>query len=485
MNAVTVTRQGPIPDRESRSVLVVDDEPSMRLALTESLRRNGYGVIQAMDGQQAIERLGKEKPWLVLTDIKMPRVGGLQVLKEVKKRSPGTNVVVMTAYGTVETAVEAMKEGASDFLLKPFAADALERILARLESTELDVAAGREVGRAPSRPIVTEDPGMKRVLSMAEVVATSQATVLILGESGTGKELLARFIHSRSPRAHCPFISVNCAALPEGLLESELFGYERGAFTGAMMRRIGKFEMAHGGTLLLDEISEIPLGLQAKLLRVLQEREVDRVGGRAPVQIDIRVIATSNRSLRREVEAGRFREDLYYRLNVFPITVPPLRTRPGDIALLASHFVPVACGRNGLPVSPITDEALATLASKPWRGNVRELENAVERAILLARGKPIEPHHFSIEDPSLPLQSDGPSPASGGAQEPMPGPSTGSLWQMERDMIMSTLATVNGNRTHAAKQLGISIRTLRNKLREYRQLSERAPAAPTSCEGNI
>ena len=480
MSTVTISRQGSETEREARSVLVVDDEPSMRLALSESLRRSGYGVIQAMDGQQAIERLGKEKPWLVLTDVKMPRVGGLEVLKEVKKRSPATNVVVMTAYGTVETAVEAMKQGASDFLLKPFAADALERVLARLESNEEDVAAGREVGRIPSRPVVTEDPGMKRVLAMAEVVATSQATVLILGESGTGKELLARFIHSRSPRAHCPFIGVNCAALPEGLLESELFGYERGAFTGALMRRIGKFEMAHGGTLLLDEISEMTLGLQAKLLRVLQEREVDRVGGRAPVQIDIRVIATTNRSLRREVEAGRFREDLYYRLNVFPITVPPLRTRPGDIALLARHFVPTVCTRNGLPVASLTEEALAALAARQWRGNVRELENAVERAVLLARGKAIEPHHFQIEESGLPSLEDAAEAVP--QQEPESATAGGSLWAMERELIMNTLATVNGNRTHAAKRLGISIRTLRNKLREYRQLSDTASTMPKSCE---
>jgi two-component system response regulator FlrC len=476
MNAV-IARQGSAPENEARAVLVVDDEPSMRLALTESLRRNGYGVIQAMDGQQAIERLGKEKPWLVLTDMKMPRVSGLELLKEVKRRSPSTNVVVMTAYGTVEAAVEAMKEGASDFLLKPFAADALERVLARLESGETGQAAGRETGRTPSRPVVTQDPGMQRVLSMAEVVATSQATVLILGESGTGKELLARFIHGRSPRAHGPFIAVNCAALPEGLLESELFGYERGAFTGAMVRRIGKFEMAHGGTLMLDEISEMALGLQAKLLRVLQEREIDRVGGRSPVQIDIRVVATTNRSLRQEVEAGRFREDLYYRLNVFPITVPPLRARATDIPLLAQHFVPAACQRNGLSVVPISEEALRFLTARAWPGNVRELENAVERAVLLARGKPIEAQHFHLEEvsagPDRPCLLSHTAPAqceTAGAG--------GSLWGMERELIMNTLASVGGNRTHAARRLGISIRTLRNKLREYRQLSGAMAASP-------
>ncbi len=475
MNAVAATRQSANVEREGRTVLVVDDEPSMRVALTESLRRNGYTVLHALDGQQGIERLSQAKPWLVLTDVKMPRVSGLEVLKEVKKRSPATHVVVMTAYGTVETAVEAMKDGASDFLLKPFGSDALERVLARLESTDVDLAAGKEVGRVPSRPILTDDPGMKRVLSMAEVVATSQATVLIQGESGTGKELLARFIHSRSPRAHYPFIAVNCAALPDGLLESELFGYERGAFTGAMVRKIGKFEMAHGGTLLLDEISEMSLGLQAKLLRVLQEREVDRVGGRMPVQIDIRVVATTNRSLRHEVEAGRFREDLYYRLNVFPITVPPLRVRPGDIALLARHFIPASCTRNGLPVPPLTEEALAALAARSWKGNVRELENALERAVLLAAGRPIEVFHVQLEDLGCQVavsRADGPqhavpSPASPPSSAGLGG--SGSLREMERELILGTLSNVNGNRTHAAKRLGISIRTLRNKLREYRQ----------------
>lgn len=313
-----------------------------------------------------------------------------------------------------------------------------------------------------------EDPAMAKVLALAEGVAMSQATVLVQGESGTGKELLARFIHSRSPRGHRPFIAVNCAALPDGLLESELFGHERGAFTGALMRKIGKFEMAHQGTILLDEISEMNLGLQAKLLRVLQEREVDRIGGREPVQVNIRVIATTNRSLRHEVEQGRFREDLYYRLNVFPITLPPLRERPSDIPVLARHFVRATAARNGLPVPRISDAALAVLLGRLWKGNVRELENAVERAVLLAGGEGIEPQHVIVEEPvmtgspSVPSKTTTPS-------------TTGSLWEMERDLIMHTLDRVKGNRTHAAKALGISIRTLRNKLREYRELAHQSP----------
>lgn len=476
MQALSTNRPGAGVAREARSVLVVDDEPSMRVALTESLRRNGYGVAQATDGQEALDRITQYKPWLVLTDMKMPRMGGIDVLKEIKKRSPGTAVVVMTAFGTVETAVEAMKHGACDYLLKPFASEALEGVLARLEATETGPGSGPEVGRASSRPLLTEDPGMARLLGIAEVVATSQATVLIHGESGTGKELLARFIHSRSPRAHRPFIAVNCAALPDGLLESELFGHERGAFTGALVRKLGKFEMAHTGTLLLDEISEMNLGLQAKLLRVLQEREVDRIGGREPIHVDIRVIATTNRALRAEVDQGRFREDLYYRLNVFPILLPPLRERRADIPVLARYFVGAAAVRNGLPAPALSEAAIAILMDRPWKGNVRELENTVERAVLMASSGTILPEHFRLEENGpavIPVtQPAGHAGGSGG----------GSLWEMERDLIFRTLAGVKDNRTHAAKVLGISIRTLRNKLREYRQQSVPVAAEQSSPE---
>ncbi len=279
----------------------------------------------------------------------MPRLNGLELIKEVRARAPQATIVLMTAYGAIETAVEAMKLGAGEYLLKPFSMDVLERVITNLKSgREEGSLTGRPSHPTENRALLTQDPGMIRLISTIEGVASSQATVLIQGESGTGKELLARFIHNRSPRAHRPFIAVNCAALPDGLLESELFGHERGAFTGALIKKIGKFEMAHTGTLLLDEISEMNLSLQAKLLRVLQEREVDRIGGRDPVSINIRVIATTNRALYREVEQGRFREDLYYRLNVFPVTVPPLRERTIDIPLLARHFVSQSAMRNGL-----------------------------------------------------------------------------------------------------------------------------------------
>jgi two-component system response regulator FlrC len=443
-------------DSEDR-ILIVDDDPSMRTALMESVRRLGYAAQGAVDGAEALDRVGTFRPWLVLTDLKMPRMTGLELIRDLKARAPQAAIVLMTAYGTVETAVEAMKQGASEYLLKPFSMDLLERVIANLkEGRETEGGVVPSLGTADNRAILTQDPGMVRLLSTLEGVAASQATVLINGESGTGKELLARFIHSRSPRAHRPFIAVNCAALPDGLLESELFGHERGAFTGALIRKIGKFEMAHTGTLLLDEIGEMTMGLQAKLLRVLQEREVDRVGGRDPVPVNIRVIATTNRTLYREVEQNRFREDLYYRLNVFPITLPPLRERLADIPILARHFAAAAASRNGLAQPVLSEGALVHLQRLPWKGNIRELENVMERAVLLAGHSPILPEHCPVEvrDTALPPV--------------VQQPGNGSLWEMERDLIFKTLVRVKDNRTHAAKELGISIRTLRNKLREYR-----------------
>lgn len=455
-------RETTIEGSESHDrILIVDDEPSMRTALMESVRRLGYEVQGAIDGSDALERVTRFRPWLVITDLKMPRITGLDLIKDIKARAPQTVIVLMTAYGTVETAVDAMKFGASDYLLKPFSMDLLERVITNLKEGR-DLESPGTSTAVEGRAILTQDPGMIRLLSTVEGVAASQATVLINGESGTGKELLARFIHTRSPRAHRPFIAVNCAALPDGLLESELFGHERGAFTGAMMKKIGKFEMAHTGTILLDEISEMNLGLQAKLLRVLQEREVDRIGGRDPVAVNIRVIATTNRNLYREVEQGRFREDLYYRLNVFPITVPPLRERPADIALLARHFTGASAVRNGVAQPALSEAAVAHLQTLPWKGNVRELENVMERGVLLAGQGTILPMHLpeARQDHAAPAS---PAPAAA------PAPVNGSLWEMERELIFKTLSRVKDNRTHAAKELGISIRTLRNKLREYRE----------------
>ncbi len=463
MTTETLHGDSPAP-ASNRSILIADDDSTMQAALSESVRRLGYDVHLASDGHEALERAMVLKPWLVLSDLKMPRLGGIPFVRELKKRLPETTIVLMTAYGTVETAVEAMKVGASDYLLKPFSADLLERILTNLQGSDAD-PSDTEAARTPQRPILTQDPGMIRLLSTAESVAASQATVLITGESGTGKELLARFVHSRSPRAHRPFVAVNCAALPEGLLESELFGHERGAFTGALGRKQGKFEMAHQGTLLLDEISEMNLGLQAKLLRVLQEREVDRIGGREPIPIDVRVIATTNRALAREVEQGRFREDLFYRLNVLPLSIPPLRERPTDIPLLARHFIKCAALRNGVPVPAITDTTMKVLLTHLWKGNVRELENVIERATLLSQGEAIRADLLFGEG-AVPAPVFPPVSVLGGEQ------GRGSLWEMERDLIFKTLARTKDNRTHAARELGISVRTLRNKLREYRAVGQ-------------
>ena len=472
--SVQQTVYSPVPAQEdTRVVLVVDDEPSMRTALAETVRRLRHQVRTALDGADASEQVERLKPWLVLTDLKMPRLGGLDLVKEIKQKSPASLIVLMTAYGTVETAVEAMKCGANDYILKPFSTDLLERIIGNLQ--QLSTAETQALSTSiEARPILTQDPGMIRLLTTLESVAVSQATVLISGESGTGKELLARFIHSRSPRAHRPFVALNCAALPDSLLESELFGHERGAFTGALHKKLGKFEMAHTGTLFLDEISEMNLGLQAKLLRVLQEREVDRIGGREPVPVNIRVIATTNRSLYHEVAQGRFREDLFYRLNVFPITVPPLRERSGDVALLARHFVKAAAQRNGLPVPTLSDRAITELLTRPWKGNVRELENIIERATLLAGGGAIDVSQIAVD--GVPAVAEA-TPVVSAAPPALPSPH-GSLWEMERELIFKTLARVKDNRTHAAKELGISIRTLRNKLREYRELGYHVGAEP-------
>lgn len=319
-----------------------------------------------------------------------------------------------------------------------------------------------DIGRQPdsaSDEIISMDPKMTHIKALTKGIANSDATVLLLGESGTGKELLAKYIHNNSRRKGKPFIAVNCAAIPDSLLESELFGYEKGAFTGADVRRLGKFEMAEGGTLLLDEIGEMSLILQAKLLRVLQERELDRIGGKAPVPLDIRVIATTNRDIRKEVEAGKFREDLYFRLNVFPITLPPLRERREDIPVLAGHFLRIFARKNLRDIVSISDETVSFLKGLPWKGNIRELENAVERAVLLCNGKVLSVKDFLFDD----VKEQHSTKDSENGAEPM-----GTVSDMERELILRTLEGLNGNRTRAAEVLGISLRTLRNKLKLYR-----------------
>lgn len=472
------------PRSELGTILIVDDEPSMRTALTAVLQRTGHPVVDARDGQEALAKLQEHEIWLVLTDLRMPRIGGIELLREVRRRSPDTLVVLITGYATLESAIEAVRLGASDYLLKPFDHEAVAALIRRLDEKQragdcasvgvlsnLDANSSTVLGRRAVH-VIAQDPAMLHVLQTLDDVATSQATILIQGESGTGKEVLARYIHGRSSRAHRPFVAVNCAALPDGLLESELFGYERGAFTGAVARRPGKFEQAHGGTLLLDEITEMNLSLQSKLLRVIQEREVDRLGSKASVPVDIRIVATTNRPLRRDVETGRFREDLFYRLNVFPVTLPPLRDRIQDIPALALHFVGTSAARNQRAVTGISPEAEQLLLRRAWKGNVRELENVIERAVLLAKGPLLQPQD---------LGTDGLDTAANAVATATTASAAGgsvSIWEMERDLILRTLEQVNGNRTHAAKLLDISIRTLRNKLREYRQLETTSASLP-------
>lgn len=450
------------------SVLVIDDENAMREALSEALARGGFMVSTASNGQEGLKKLNSTSYSAIITDLKMPAFGGLDLLKEVKKRAPHTPVIMITAYGTIDSAVEAMKLGACDYIQKPFSVEVLERALSK---ALLKSKATVENNSGPASPkdgnykerIVTADPEMKRLIELARNVAASKATVLINGESGTGKELFANFIHSSGPRAQGPFVAVNCASIPEGLLESELFGHEKGAFTGAVSRRLGKFELANTGTLLLDEISEMAMPLQAKLLRVLQDYRIDRIGAKEPVKVDVRIIATTNRDLAQAVEKASFREDLYYRLNVIPINIPPLRERKADIALLANHFIEKHSKLNGRKRLKLAEPMSELLMKYTWRGNVRELENAIERAVLLCDDDMLLPKHLFIDGCDL---------DNGSVLRPA---TICSVKEMEKELIIRTLEETKGNRTRAAKLLGISIRTLRNKLKEYRSHNAAKP----------
>jgi two-component system response regulator FlrC len=441
---------------QGRPVLVVDDEPTMRVALAESLRVMGYPTVLATGPKEALVQFRNQAISAVITDLKMPDMSGLDLFLEMRRQKIEVPVILMSAFGTVEVAVSAMKAGIVDYLPKPFSQEALAETLRRaLPKAEPPSPTPNHV--SAERVFLTQDEATLETLRQAEMVAASDVSVLIEGESGTGKEWVARRIHEKSPRAGGPFVALNCAAVPDGLLESELFGHERGAFTGAVNKKPGRFELAHTGTLFLDEVSEMPLALQAKLLRVIQEREVDLLGGRGPIPVDIRIVATSNRTLFDEVRAGRFRADLYYRLSVFPLRLAPLRARLSDIPMLVTHFVQRAASRHCRATLTVAPSVFPILSAQPWPGNVRELENVIERAALLAQGGEITSDH---------LRFDGGAPKASGV---------GTLWEVERARILEMLQQVGGNRTHAARELGVSLRTLRNKLREYRMLSD-APA---------
>jgi DNA-binding NtrC family response regulator len=442
-------------------VLVADDDALTRELLTEILRRLGCEVTLAGDGAEAICALEEDEFDLVLTDLKMPDVSGTDVLQRAREVNRDAAVVMMTAYATIENAVEAMKGGAFDYLVKPFRPDRIEVLVQRVGEWRALVRENRYLRSELASgdggdELVGRHPGIAAVIDMVRRAAATKATLLIQGESGTGKELIARLAHYASPRAEGPFIKVNCAALSETLLESELFGHERGAFTGAIARREGRFELAHGGTLMLDEISEIPLGLQAKLLRAIEEAEFERVGGTRTIKVDVRLLCTTNRDLAREVEDGRFRGDLFYRLNVVPVVLPPLRERRDDVPLLVHYFLKRFGRESASAVRSVSKEAMDLLVRYPWPGNVRELRNIIHRATVLCPNEVLRPgdlptdltaEHRPFLDKAVVVGQ--------------------SIDEMERALILKTLEVTGGNKTEAARILKVTPRTLRNKLGRY------------------
>ena len=442
-------------------VLLVEDDRALREALADTLLLAGHDYRAVGSAEEALEAVEQESFSLVVSDVNMPGMDGHQLLGLLRARQPQLPVLLMTAHGAVERAVDAMRQGAADYLVKPFEPKALIELVAR---HALGVVSNAE-GEGP----IAFEPASAQLLELAARVARSDSTVLISGESGTGKEVLARYIHQQSSRAKQPFIAINCAAIPDNMLEATLFGHEKGSFTGAIAAQAGKFEQADGGTILLDEISEMPLGLQAKLLRVLQEREVERVGARKPIQLDIRVVATTNRDLAGEVAAGRFREDLFYRLSVFPLAWRPLRERPADIIPLAERLLNNHVKKMKHAQARLSAEAQACLISYPWPGNVRELDTAIQRALILQQGGLIQPQDFCLAmgNGSAPLPSLAPAPVA--AAETESGGALGDdLRRREFQMIIDTLRAERGRRKEAAERLGISPRTLRYKLAQMR-----------------
>jgi two-component system, NtrC family, response regulator AtoC len=479
-------------------ILVADDERNLRRVLTAILERDGYSVVQASDGAEALDLLGGEVD-VVITDLKMPRVDGMEVLRQVTKREPGIPVIMITAFGTVDNAVASVKAGAFDYIEKPFDQDQIRQIVAKAVKQR---AANRRAPRAVADHsedgiegrygLVGSSPEMQQIYEIIETVSDTPSTVLITGESGTGKELVARALHETSSRSRAPFIKINCAAIPKTLMESELFGYEKGAFTGATNSKPGRFELADQGTLFLDEIGEIPVEMQVKLLRAIQESEFERVGGIKTIKVDVRLITATNRDLEHEVREGNFREDLYYRLNVVPLRIPPLRERSADIPQLVRHIIRKFNERLKKSVESISDQALAKLANHSWPGNIRELENVLERTILFCSTKRIEvadlPAEFSQAAETTSHEGAGERASAGPADSGellVSGESTSlkeivraETTRVERELIGKALDETGGNVTQAAKLLKISRKSLQMKMKEFGLRDREGPAEP-------
>lgn len=447
-------------------ILLIEDDGGLQEALVDTLMLAGYEVIACDAAETAISKLNEEPVDIIVSDIQMPGMTGLQLLPIVKNKFPNMPIVLMTAYAQIDDAVKAMQCGASDYLAKPFAPDELLNLIKSYVPDQKQEAY---------TPIVADDSS-KRLLHLAQKVAVTDATVMVLGPSGSGKEVLARYIHSQSSRANNPFVAINCAAIPENMLEATMFGYEKGAFTGAYQSSPGKFEQAQHGTIMLDEVTEMDLGLQAKLLRVLQEKEVERIGGRKTIQLDVRVIATSNRNLLQAVKEGCFREDLYYRLNVFPLTWLPLSQRPNDVLPLAEHLIGRHAKLHGMSIPKLNAVARQKLTQYSWPGNVRELENVVQRALILCSGDIIDGQDLMLDEQQIEFIME-PTPDVQEEPEQEPNNLLGSeLKHQENQIILDMLISCNGRRKDVAEKLGISPRTLRYKLAKMRSQGIELPA---------
>jgi len=463
-------------------IVIIDDEVNAANALQTLLREDGYEAACAHDGPTGLALAAEMNADIVLTDLRMPGMDGIEVLRRVQEAQPHTLVIMMTAYGTVKNAVRAMKTGAEDYLPKPLDIEELEIVIDRvLEKKRLleetNILRERVAEKYRFENMLGESPAMLQAFKAIRQVAPSSASVLLLGESGTGKELFAQALHQASPRRSRPFIKVACAALPETLLESELFGHEKGSFTGAISTRPGRFETAHGGTLFLDEIGDISLTVQVKLLRFLEEREFERVGGNRTFKVDVRIVSATHRDLTRKIAEGSFREDLYYRLNVVEISIPPLRERGADVAVLAQHFLRNYAQEDRKEDLRLSDEAMALLLRQSWPGNVRQLENAIERAVVLAEGDLLTSKHFPTLRNQETAPDTGPAADAAGSGITIPG---SSLESIEREAILRTLESVGGSTSRAARILGVSPRKIQYRLKAYEERAKKPPTRPPS-----